>query len=86
MTIDSSRHLPRVTLTEALAYVEAACGDELRAAITLAEDRLELEGMSSTSPDEAEIHHALFLLRRARGLPAPSFDWMRVELRTTLAA
>jgi hypothetical protein len=33
-----------------------------------------------------EIHHALFLLRRARGLDAPSFDLMRVQLRRRHAA
>jgi hypothetical protein len=77
---------PRVTLAQAYLYIEAAEGDELRAAVALATDRLDLEGSVGHRPDEAEVHHALFLLRRARGLPAPSFDWMRVELRTTLAA
>ncbi len=76
---------PRITLTRAHLYLAAAAGDELRAAMTLAADRGELEG-SCTAPDDIEIHHALLLLRRARGLPAPSFDAMRVELRAKLAA
>ena len=41
---------------------------------------------SDQEPDDAEVHHALFLLRRARGLDAPSFDLMRVQLRRRLAA
>ena len=36
-------------------------------------------------PDDAEVHHALFLLRRAQGLPAPSFDDLRVALRQRAA-
>ena len=31
------------------------------------------------------VHHALFLLRRAQGLPAPSFDALRVQLRQRAA-
>jgi hypothetical protein len=38
------------------------------------------------APDDAEVHHAMFLLRRARGLDAPSFDSMRVQLRRRVAA
>jgi hypothetical protein len=74
-----------LTPGEASAYLEKAGDDELRAAMLLAHDRCEL-AESPDPPDAEEIHHALFLLRRARGLPAPSFDTMRVELRAKLAA
>jgi len=77
--------LEALTLAEALAYLDAAEGDELSAAFSLAEDRNHLDG-DAGEPDEAEVHHALFLLRRARGLNAPSFDWMRVQLRRLVAA
>jgi membrane protein required for beta-lactamase induction len=77
--------LSNVTLAEADAYMRAANDNELRAALHLAQDRVELDG-SEAAPDETEIHHALFLLRHARGLEAPSFDAMRVELRTALVA
>jgi hypothetical protein len=40
---------------------------------------------SAQAPDDAEVHHALFLLRRALGLPAPSFDSLRVALRERAA-
>jgi len=73
------------TLGEALAYLDLAEGDELSAAYVLATDRNELDG-DWGEPDEAEVHHALFLLRRARGLDAPSFDSMRVQLREYVAA
>jgi hypothetical protein len=79
------RSLGTVTLEEALAYLDAAGGDELSAAFALATDRNWLDGSSKT-PDDAEVHHSLFLLCRARGLMAPSFDEMRVELRRRLAA
>jgi hypothetical protein len=79
------RSLTNVSLEEALTYLDAADGDELTAAHDLAADRSRLDG-SVTPPDEAEIHHALFLLRRARGLDAPSFDLMRVQLRRRFAA
>jgi hypothetical protein len=72
--------LETVSLGDALAYLDTAEGDELEAAFALAKDRNLLDG-SETEPDEAEVHHALFLLRRARGLTAPSFDLMRVQLR-----
>ena len=68
----------------ARAYMKAAKGDELAAAIALAHDRNALDGSSNT-PDDAEVHHALFLLRRAQGLPAPSFDTLRVALRQRAA-
>lgn len=77
--------LESVSLEEALAYLESAEGDELVAAYSLAKDRNVLEG-NEVEPDDAEVHHALFLLRRARGLNAPSFDLMRVQLRRLVAA
>ncbi len=77
--------LESVSLEEALAYLDSADGDELAAATALARDRNLLDG-SINEPDEAEVHHALFLLRRARGLTAPSFDLMRVQLRARVAA
>ena len=40
----------------------------------------------SFPPDDAEVHHAYFLLCRARGMLPPSFDEMRVELRRRVAA
>jgi len=77
--------LDNVSLEEALAYLDSAEGDELEAATALAKDRNLLDGGSGV-PDDAEVHHALFLLRRARGLNAPSFDLMRVQLRQRVAA
>jgi hypothetical protein len=77
--------LESLSLEEALAYLDSAEGDELSAAFALAKDRNLLDG-DSGEPDEAEVHHALFLLRRARGLNAPSFDLMRVQLRRLVAA
>jgi hypothetical protein len=74
-----------LTLSDAGRYLRSAGGDELRAAIEVAADYFRQSG-STAGPDEIEIHHALFLLRRARGLEAPSFDAMRVELRSLLAA
>ncbi len=76
--------LDTVTLEEALSYLDAAKGDVVGAAFTLALDRNRLDG-SATAPDETEVHHALFLLRRVRGLDAPSFDLMRVQLRRRAA-
>jgi hypothetical protein len=81
----SIRSLETVSLDEAVAYLEHAGGDELNAAFALAQDRNRLDG-SLAAPDEAEVHHALFLLCRARGLHVPSFDEMRVELRRRAAA
>jgi hypothetical protein len=77
--------LGALSLAEALAYLDSAEGDELSAAFALAKDRNHLDG-GKDEPDEAEVHHALFLLRRARGLDAPSFDLMRVQLRRLVAA
>lgn len=78
--------LETISLEQALAYLDSAEGDELTAAFDLAQDRNLLDGASQSEPDEAEVHHALFLLRRARGLDAPSFDLMRVQLRRLVAA
>ena len=77
--------LETVSLEEALAYLDTAEGDELAAAFALAKDRNLLDG-SDAEPDDAEVHHALFLLRRARGLDSPSFDLMRVQLKKRVAA
>jgi len=85
MTTPTIVSLDKVTLKEALAYIDAADGDEIIAAFELATDRNRLDG-SSAVPDDAEVHHALFLLRKARGLEAPSFDSMRIQLRERLAA
>jgi hypothetical protein len=80
----SVRSLETVTLEEARAYIEFARGDELEAAFALAVDRNRLDG-SQARPDDAEVHHAMFLLCRARGLTAPSFDEMRVQLKRRAA-
>lgn len=77
--------LESLSLEEALLYLDSAEGDELSAAFALAKDRNLLDG-DMDDPDETEVHHALFLLRRARGLSAPSFDLMRVQLRRLVAA
>jgi glycosyltransferase A (GT-A) superfamily protein (DUF2064 family) len=86
--------LKSFTPEQARAYLAAAKGDELAAAIALAHDRNALDAVakgrgradaSTATPDDAEIHHALFLLRRAQGLPAPSFDALRVQLRQRAA-
>lgn len=81
----SIRSLETVSLEEARAYLEYAAGDEIDAAFALATDRNRLDGSQSV-PDDAEVHHALFLLCRARGKDAPSFDDVRVELRRRVAA
>jgi hypothetical protein len=77
--------LDNVSLEEALAYLDSAEGNELEAATALAKDRNVLDG-GNGYPDDAEVHHALFLLRRARGLNAPSFDLMRAQLKGRAAA
>jgi hypothetical protein len=77
--------LENVSFEEATAYLEDANGDELDAARSLARDRNRLDGSHAT-PDNAEVHHALFLLCRAQGKQPPSFDEMRVELRRRIAA
>ncbi len=85
MRAPAIKSLDSVTLDEALAYLDAAEGDELSAAFALATHRNELGG-SGEAPDDTEVHHALFLLRKARGLDAPSFDLMRVQLKRRAAA
>ncbi len=77
--------LETVSPDEAAAYLEHAGGDELNAAYALAWDRNRLDG-SIAPPDEAEVHHAFFLMCRACGKLPPSFDEMRVELRRRMAA
>jgi len=79
------KSLENVSLDEAVAYLDHSNGDELNAAYALAVDRARLDG-SHGAPDDAEVHHALFLLCRARGKHPPSFDEMRVELRRRIAA
>jgi hypothetical protein len=81
----SIKSLETVTCEEAQAYLDYARGDELNAAYALACDRNRLDG-SIAPPDDAEVHHALFLLCRARGKNSPSFDQMRFELRRRAAA
>jgi hypothetical protein len=81
----SIKSLANVSPEEAQAYLDHTNGDELSAAHALACDRNRLDG-SIAAPDDAEVHHALFLLCRARGKHAPSFDEMRVELRRRAAA
>jgi len=81
----SIKSLETVSLEEADGYLDAAGGDELTAAHALACDRNRLDG-SHAAPDDAEVHHALFLLCRARGKHPTSFDEMRFELRRRAAA
>lgn len=78
--------LENISLEQALAYLDIADGDELTAAFELAKDRNQIDDEEAPEPDEEEVHHALFLLRRARGLDAPSFDLMRAQLRRLVAA
>jgi hypothetical protein len=81
----SIESLETVSIEEAAAYLEASGGDELSAARVLACDRNRMDG-SNAAPDDAEVHHAFFLLCRARGKHPPSFDDMRFELRRRAAA
>lgn len=83
--MQTNQNLSQITEDTAREYLEAASDDELEAALLLAADRNRAEGFAD-EPDEQEIHHALFLLRRARGLDAPSFDSMRIALRKRVAA
>ena len=78
------QELTTVTEEEARAYLEASGGDEIAAALAIAVDRNALAG-EPAAPDDAETHHALFLLRRALGLAAPSFDSTRVLLKARAA-
>lgn len=75
------RSLAAVTVDEARAYLEASRNDEIVAAIAVAVDRNVLAGTEG-QPDAQDVHHALFLLRRAQGLGAPSFDDVRAALKT----
>jgi hypothetical protein len=77
--------LDGLTLDEAEAYLKASNGDEIDAARALARDRNTLDG-SALAPDTTEIHHALYLLREARGMEAPSYDVLRLELKRRIAA
>ena len=79
------RSLEYVTREEAERYLAENSGEELEAAISLAMDRNILEG-SSEIPDDADIHQALYLLKRAFGEDVPSYDTMRVEIRRRRAA
>jgi len=81
----SIKSLETISLDEVEAYLDAAGGDELSAAFALACDRNRLDG-SHAAPDDHEVHHALFLLCRARGKTPPSFDAMRFERRRRAAA
>ena len=74
------RDVDSLSETEALQYLAACDGDEVSAATRLAADRCKLARVASP-PDEADVHHAMFLLRKARGLPSQSFDNLRIELR-----
>ncbi len=74
-----------VTRNEAEAYLASARGDELEAAMALAIDRNLLAG-SNEIPDEADVHQALYLFKRAFGEETPSYDSMRVELKKRHAA
>jgi hypothetical protein len=77
--------LHSVSPSEANEYLTKARGDEVIAAFDLACDRLLLEG-DNCEPDSTEVHHALFLLRRAVGKSAPSYDQLRLSLRRLQAA
>lgn len=77
--------LDSLSETEARSYLEFAAGDEVLAALELAIERNRLDGSSAT-PDEMDVHHALFMIRRVFGRGAPSFDTLRVALRRLLAA
>lgn len=75
------RDVGSLSEAEALQYLDACEGDEVAAATLLASDRCSLARVAEPA-DEADVHHAMFLLRRARGLPSLSFDDLRVELRS----
>jgi hypothetical protein len=85
MSMIAIHSLESVSIAEAEAYLDLAKGDEITAAYQLAVDRNELDG-SAEPPDETEVHHALFLIRRALGLVAPSYDDTCFQLRRRVAA
>ena len=55
----SIKSLENVSLEEAVAYLDHSNGDELNAAYALASIRK--AGWLHRAPDDAEVHHALFL-------------------------
>ena len=73
-------NLSSLSMAETNSYLKAADGDELTAAYALACDRNSLAG-SAEPPDDTEVHHALYLMRRARGLEAPSYDSVRLMIK-----
>jgi hypothetical protein len=73
-------NLSSLSMDETQSYLSEANGDEITAAYALACDRNSLAG-SNEPPDDTEVHHALYLMRRARGLEAPSFDSVRMMIK-----
>ncbi len=73
-------NLRSLSIDETQSYLSEADGDELTAAYALACDRNTLAG-STEPPDDTEVHHALYLMRRARGLDAPSYDSVRLMIK-----
>lgn len=78
---EEGAQLESIDLKQALALLDAAKGDEMLAAFSLAAARNRRAGAVDDSPDDVEVHHALAALRRARGLVRPSFDHVRSQLR-----
>ena len=74
------RSLATVTADEARSYLETARGDAIVAAIAIAIDRNALAG-TDDPPDDQDVHHSLFLIHKALGMSAPSFDDTRAALR-----
>lgn len=77
-------NLSSLSMDETQSYLNDADGDELTAAYALACDRNSLAG-SNEPPDDTEVHHALYLMRRARGLVAPSYDSVRLLIKARAA-
>lgn len=77
-------NLSTLSMAESNSYLKSADGDELTAAHALACDRNSLAG-STEAPDDTEVHHALYLMRRARGLGAPSYDSVRLMIKARAA-
>ena len=73
-----SREPLRTRMHTHIQKLESVTLEEARAYLALAKDDEE--------PDEQEIHHALFMLRKAFGLEAPSFDALRIALKNRHAA
>lgn len=73
-------NLHSLSAEQAQSYLDDHGGDELTAAYTLACDRNILAG-SSEPPDDTEVHHAFFLMRRALGKESPSYDSVRLSLK-----